>query len=347
MVVVSGDDGKMVIAGGGDDGDDGGSNDGDDGRGGVAGIRLEVAEEAPENWDQLDLLSEYKWNFKNLEADQKLSCALTHCDPRSKANIRIILKYLVPVKLSIGILPKRSLLEKHNLAEYSNIVLAMRRGDLRLLRHALEEHEDRFLRSGVYLILKKLELQVYQLLVKKIKVVFTTSYMYTKYAEMAGFEIKKEGQRLTKSGEVQHKYIYCNKEGVPKGVCYTLLSRNSFGRDVIMLSDLIGGLLVSDVLLMGTFKDEVGREEFCWCRLKEMCVDAYGNILMLSDEISGLYTSRLLDAACKKVLNLLKKCTRETFNCYKGPYDLSYVVLIIRGYSGKTSGCTSSDTRGK
>ncbi|GKC70126.1 FAR1-related sequence 5-like protein, partial [Tanacetum coccineum] len=40
--------------------------------------------------------------------------------------------------------------------------------------------------------------------------------MYTKYAEMAGFEIKKGGQRLTKSGAVQHKYIYCNKEGVPK-----------------------------------------------------------------------------------------------------------------------------------
>nr|GEY95812.1 hypothetical protein [Tanacetum cinerariifolium] len=40
--------------------------------------------------------------------------------------------------------------------------------------------------------------------------------MYTKYAEMPGFEIKKGGQRLTKLGAVQHKYIYCNKEGVPK-----------------------------------------------------------------------------------------------------------------------------------
>nr|GEW78497.1 hypothetical protein [Tanacetum cinerariifolium]GEW84671.1 hypothetical protein [Tanacetum cinerariifolium] len=30
--------------------------------------------------------------------------------------------------------------------------------------------------------------------------------MYTKYAEIAGFEIKKRGQRLTKSGAVQHKY---------------------------------------------------------------------------------------------------------------------------------------------
>lgn len=101
-------------------------------------------------------------------ADQKLSYALTHCNPHREANIRMILKYLIPVKLSIGILPKNWLLEKYNLIEYSNIVQALRRGDLRLLRHALQEHEDRFLRSGVYLVLEKLELQVYQRLVKKI-----------------------------------------------------------------------------------------------------------------------------------------------------------------------------------
>lgn len=104
-------------------------------------------------------------------ADQKLSYALINCNPRSEANIRMILKYLIPVKLSIGILPKDWLLEKYNLVEYSNIVQALRRGDLRLLRHALEEHEDQFLRSGVYLVLEKLELQVYQRLFKKIYII--------------------------------------------------------------------------------------------------------------------------------------------------------------------------------
>ncbi|KAH9801334.1 Enhanced ethylene response protein 5 [Citrus sinensis] len=78
-------------------------------------------------------------------ADQKLSYALINCNPRSEANIRMILKYLIPVKLSIGILPKDWLLEKYNLVEYSNIVQALRRGDLRLLRHALEEHEDHYI----------------------------------------------------------------------------------------------------------------------------------------------------------------------------------------------------------
>ncbi|KAH7572147.1 hypothetical protein JRO89_XS04G0211300 [Xanthoceras sorbifolium] len=127
-------------------------------------------------------------------ADQKLSYALMHCNPRNETNIRyvssvfdayalhlldrnspdvslMILKYLIPVKLSIGILPKDSILQKYNLDEYSNIVQALRRGDLRLLRQALQEHEDQFLRSGVYLVLEKLELQVYQRLLKKIYII--------------------------------------------------------------------------------------------------------------------------------------------------------------------------------
>ncbi|KAM1047096.1 hypothetical protein EV1_026247 [Malus domestica] len=101
-------------------------------------------------------------------ADHKLSYALKHCNPQREANTRMILKYLIPVKLSLGILPNDWLLEKYNLVEYRNVVQALKRGDLQLLRHALEEHEDRFLRSGVYLVLEKLELQVYQRLIKKI-----------------------------------------------------------------------------------------------------------------------------------------------------------------------------------
>ncbi|KAK8918253.1 hypothetical protein KSP39_PZI021111 [Platanthera zijinensis] len=111
-------------------------------------------------------LEVYNENF--VAADQKLTYALMHCNSRHEANLRMILKYLIPVKLSIGILPKMSLLDKFHLTEYTNIVKALKQGDLRLLRRALQEHEDQFLRTGVYLVLEKLELQVYQRLVKKI-----------------------------------------------------------------------------------------------------------------------------------------------------------------------------------
>lgn len=111
------------------------------------------------------------FNENFLAADEKLMYALTHCHSKSEANIRMILKYLIPVKLSLGILPTTWLLEKYRLAEYADVVQALKRGDLRLLRRALQEHEDRFLKSGVYLVVEKLELQVYQRLVKKIYII--------------------------------------------------------------------------------------------------------------------------------------------------------------------------------
>lgn len=39
-------------------------------------------------------------------------------------------------------------------SQYSKIVLALRRGDIRLLRHALQEHEDRYVSSNaVFMII--------------------------------------------------------------------------------------------------------------------------------------------------------------------------------------------------
>uniref|UniRef100_A0A0D3AQT3 Uncharacterized protein n=1 Tax=Brassica oleracea var. oleracea TaxID=109376 RepID=A0A0D3AQT3_BRAOL len=49
---------------------------------------------------------------------------------------RMILKYLIPVKLSLGILPNDKLLPKYNLHEYMNVVQALRKGDLRLRQHS-------------------------------------------------------------------------------------------------------------------------------------------------------------------------------------------------------------------
>ncbi|PWA97831.1 FAR1 DNA binding domain-containing protein [Artemisia annua] len=42
--------------------------------------------------------------------------------------------------------------------------------------------------------------------------------MYSNYAEAGGFQIKKAGQKTTKSGIVTLKYIMCNKEGAPRHV---------------------------------------------------------------------------------------------------------------------------------
>jgi hypothetical protein len=105
---------------------------------------------------------------------------------------RMVLKYLIPVKLSLGVLPNDSLLQQYGLLEvcyvcsnnpfftiyfllslflssglsflwsrvlrpcydnnlsgqfcdqYKDVVRALRTGDIRLLRHALQTHEDQY-----------------------------------------------------------------------------------------------------------------------------------------------------------------------------------------------------------
>jgi hypothetical protein len=57
------------------------------------------------------------FNENFLVADQKLTYALVHCNPQYESNLRRILKFLIPVKLSIGVLPRITLLERYNLLE--------------------------------------------------------------------------------------------------------------------------------------------------------------------------------------------------------------------------------------
>ncbi|KAG2323477.1 hypothetical protein Bca52824_016690 [Brassica carinata] len=69
-------------------------------------------------------------------ADTKLSYALQHCNPKRERNIRMILKYFKPLKLSIGIIPKDELVQNIIFlsVQYMNVVQALRKGDLRILR---------------------------------------------------------------------------------------------------------------------------------------------------------------------------------------------------------------------
>ncbi|RZC68295.1 hypothetical protein C5167_031554 [Papaver somniferum] len=117
-------------------------------------------------------LEVYNENF--LAADQKLTYALSRCNPRSQTNIRF--GSGVPANNDPEIpytcqIFNRNFAQKVAPGKYFNVVQALKKGDLRLLRRALEDHEDRFLRSGVYLVLEKLELQVYQRLMKKIYII--------------------------------------------------------------------------------------------------------------------------------------------------------------------------------
>lgn len=107
-------------------------------------------------------------------ADEDLSYAFNNCHPQSSHNKRLILTYLVPVKMLLGYMPKQSLLAKYNLMEFWELVEAVKKGDLRTLDGVMEKHETFFISAGIYLIVEKLKLIAYRNLFKKVYVATNT-----------------------------------------------------------------------------------------------------------------------------------------------------------------------------
>ncbi|RTG83760.1 uncharacterized protein DC041_0000244 [Schistosoma bovis] len=103
-----------------------------------------------------------------VSADKSLTFAFERCLTTKWNNKRLILIYLIPVKMLLGVLPKESLLCKYNLKQFQDIADSVKTGNLRKMDSALEEHEAFFLSCGVYLILEKLKLTVYRSLFKRV-----------------------------------------------------------------------------------------------------------------------------------------------------------------------------------
>jgi len=101
-------------------------------------------------------------------ADEYLTFAFQKCHSESSKNKRLILIYLIPVKMLLGQLPKLSLLRKYELRQFSDVVQAVSSGNLLLLNAAMQKHEIFFIRCGIYLILEKLKIITYRNLFKKV-----------------------------------------------------------------------------------------------------------------------------------------------------------------------------------
>lgn len=104
-------------------------------------------------------------------ADEYLTYAFEHCHKQSSKNKRLILTYLVPVKMLLGYMPKHNLLKKYNLMEFGELMEAVKKGDLRNLEKVMEKHESFFIGAGIYLIVEKLKIIAYRNLFKKVYLV--------------------------------------------------------------------------------------------------------------------------------------------------------------------------------
>ncbi|CAN0090722.1 unnamed protein product [Lampetra fluviatilis] len=102
------------------------------------------------------------------QAEEYLSFAFSHCHRSSQKNKRMILIYLLPVKMLLGHMPTLRLLKKYDLMQFADVTKAVSEGNLLLLNEALTRHEAFFIRCGIFLILEKLKIITYRNLSKKV-----------------------------------------------------------------------------------------------------------------------------------------------------------------------------------
>ncbi|CAB3257834.1 unnamed protein product [Arctia plantaginis] len=101
-------------------------------------------------------------------ADEYLSFAFQKCHKDSVKNKQRILTYLVPVKMLLGLMPTRHVLEKYNLMEFWQLACAVKDGNLRGIDEVMDEHDSFFKNAGIYLIVEKLKIIARRNLFRKV-----------------------------------------------------------------------------------------------------------------------------------------------------------------------------------
>lgn len=81
------------------------------------------------------------------EAQDALEYALRRCHVSAARNRARILKYLLPVRMLLGVLPSPALMHKYQLEQYQPIAQAVRHGDLQLFDDTMELQQLRFIRE--------------------------------------------------------------------------------------------------------------------------------------------------------------------------------------------------------
>lgn len=110
-------------------------------------------------------------------AEESLSFAFHRCHKASKKNKKLVLIYLIPVKMLLGQMPKQSLLKKYDLSAFTDVARGVKSGDLQRLDQALLKNETFFIKCGIYLILEKLKTITMRNLFKKVYLILKVSQL--------------------------------------------------------------------------------------------------------------------------------------------------------------------------
>ncbi|XP_065313876.1 PCI domain-containing protein 2-like isoform X2 [Gordionus sp. m RMFG-2023] len=102
------------------------------------------------------------------KANVFLSFSFQHCNKYITKNIRLILIYLIPVKILLGYNPSHGVLSKYDLLPFEPIIQSIKDGNLGMLERSKEANKKFFIQSGIYLFMDKLKIVCIRNLFKKV-----------------------------------------------------------------------------------------------------------------------------------------------------------------------------------
>lgn len=108
------------------------------------------------------------------KAEELLSYSFTNCLDTLVKNKKLILIFLIPVKMLLGVMPQQFALEQYDLMQFLPIVTALKQGNIKAFDDALEKEKEFFWKYGIYLILEKLRIIIYRNLIKKVALLLNT-----------------------------------------------------------------------------------------------------------------------------------------------------------------------------
>lgn len=114
-------------------------------------------------------------------SDEYLTFAFNNCNRKYVKNKRLILIYLVPVKMLLGYMPRQETMQKFNVPQFHELAGALKQGNLRGFDQVMQKYEAFFIDTGIYIIVEKLKIIAYRNLFKKVYLILQTHQIDLQY----------------------------------------------------------------------------------------------------------------------------------------------------------------------
>lgn len=109
----------------------------------------------------------YLYEQEMNKAEECLEFAFRVCDKENFKNKRILLRYLIPIKVHKGVYPTQNLINKYKLKDLGELLVALRVGDVRGFEKVLGSNQEKFIKQGIFVMLSSLKLLVYRNLFRR------------------------------------------------------------------------------------------------------------------------------------------------------------------------------------